>query len=603
MDLPRKSVVTRSRAAASWFGLLVCSAAAAWLAYAWSERLAFTRLDDAAARHLDLYASVIENELGKQAYLPGLLTGDADIEALLSERSTPALRDSVNRKLSRFTVTAGALSTFIVDAKGMVTASSDWYRADSPLGHDLSSQRYIADALNGEDTQLFSPSAARGSPEYIFAQPVTRDARVLGAVVARISLDPMEATWIDSAFRADSEKPLVVDDHGVVIMSSVRDWKFKSLRALPSAERALVVREDLYAKHEVAPLDLTVQRQLEHGAQLVLLPVSPNEVPTLRIIHERTIPKFGWRLLIVSNAADVWRNARYAAWGAGALVAFAILLLMYMLQRRRVMAQRLMARAALQRAYDELELKVAQRTAELQASNQELVQAGKLALLGQMSAGISHELGQPLTALRALSANARLLLERGQTETVQDNLDLIADLVERMGRITSQLKSFARKSGGSVADVGVAAAVANAQLLLHSRLREDQVDLICDVPDPLRVRCDGNRLEQVLVNLMANAIDAVRGCERKTIAVRAWEADERVMVRVSDTGAGIPSATRERLFEPFFTTKPAGEGLGLGLVISANIVQEFGGVLRAVDVELGAAFQFDLPLAVEVIHV
>ncbi|HEY0857747.1 MAG TPA: ATP-binding protein [Albitalea sp.] len=606
-----------------WLALLVAAASAAALAYAWSERNGYARLDDAAARQLELHAAVLENELGKHAYLPGVLRVDGDIAALLHAPRDAALRDAVSRKLTRFNVQAGALATFVIDAQGVVAASSDWYRPDSLLGRDLSSLPYFASARRGEQGRFFVPSAAGGAPEYYFAQPLVRDERVLGSVVVRISLAALERTWIDSAVRADSEKPLVVDERGVVILSSQPAWKFKALAPMSAEQRARLAGLGVYAGHTIEPLGMVVEQPLEHGAQLVRMRVLPSTKPVLYVLHERPVPRFGWRLMSLSDASEVWRTARLAAWGAGAITGFVGLFLLYQVQRRRVVAQKLAARAALQRAHDELEIKVQQRTAELQASNaelqheiverrhaeavlrqaqEELVQAGKLALLGQMSASISHEIGQPLTAMRALSENARLLLERGQPGEVADNLAGITDLVERMGRITKQLKSFARKTPEAVGPVQVASAVRNAQQLLGARIALERVELRLQVGDDLVALCDGYRLEQVLVNLMSNAIDAMHACERRRITVRAWRAEGRVMMRLSDSGPGIPPAQRARLFEPFFTTKPPDAGLGLGLAISANIVHEFGGTLRAVEGEDGAAFEFDL-LAAEMSHV
>ncbi|HJV62107.1 MAG TPA: cache domain-containing protein, partial [Albitalea sp.] len=425
MHARRKSLLTRlAGPTAVWLALLGLSGAAAWAAYGWSEGNGYARLDDAAARQLDLYAAVLENELGKHAYLPGLIEIDQDVAALLSAPAADALRDAVNRKLTRFTVEAGALASFVVDSGGRVVAASDWYRPDTVLGRELASRPFFADAMRGEPARFFSANAERGAPEYTFAQPLVRDARVLGVVVVRISLDPMEATWIDSAVRADSEKPLVVDERGVIIISSDPRWKFKALASLAPAERQRLAALGVYAGRPIEPLGLTVEGPLEHGAQLVRLAETPKRRSAPFVLHERPIPRFNWRLLSLSDVSDVWRTARLAAWSAGAVTAFMGLFLLYQLQRRRVMAQKLAARAALQRAHDELELKVQQRTAELQASNselqheiverrhaeavlrraqQELVQAGKLAALGQMSASVSHEIGQPLTALRALS--------------------------------------------------------------------------------------------------------------------------------------------------------------------------------------------------------
>jgi C4-dicarboxylate-specific signal transduction histidine kinase len=593
---------------------LACAA----IAYVWSERQGFERLDDAAARQLDLYASVIENELGKQAYLPALLDGNRDIESLLRAPMNGALREGVNRELTRFSVTSGINAAFVLDALGTVVASSDGYLDDSSVGQDFSRRPYVAQAMGGDEARHFESNSQTGAPEYFFARPVVREGQVWGVVVVRISLAPMESTWEDLAFRLESEKPLVVDDQGLVIISSVPAWKFKTMAPAGWAKGRSML--PLVPDDSLGCCDwpwLTPATGAAVGSQLARLRVSADAPPISVVVHERAVPRFGWRLLIFSNAAEVWRTARLAGWSAGAIAASLGLLLLYWLQRRRVIAHKLSTRLALQRAYDDLERTVQQRTRELQASNSDLqheinerrhaetvlrqaqeglVQAEKLALLGQMSASISHEVGQPLTALRALSENARLLLERGQSDLVADNLRSITGLIERMGRITAQLKSFARKTRVSMHPVRLNVAVHAAQEMLSWRLRAEGVEVEVDLAAELQVRCDENRLEQVLVNLLANALDALQGRDTKRIAIRSWPQGDRAMVRITDSGPGIPSDLREHLFEPFFTTKPAGAGLGLGLVISANIVKEFGGELRAVPVEQGAAFEFDLPI-------
>lgn len=606
-----------------WFVLMAVAGAASWATYAWSERNGYELLDDTAARQLDLYAAVLENELGKQAYLPALIELDHDIEALLESPGRPATREAANRKLAKVAVSSGALAAFVADPSGQVLAASDWYRPDTMLGKSVATRPYFIDAMHGDEAAAFGPNLERGASEYCFARPAIRGRRIAGVIVTCSGLEPMEAGWGAVAFRVDSEKPLVVDENGVVIISSMPEWKFKAMRSLPAPERERLMHLGLYPQLAGEPMGLTVQRELPHGAQLVSLQRA-SDTPASKVVHERPVARFGWRLLILSDPSEVWRSARYAAWGAGALTGFAGMLLLYMLQRRRVIAQKLATRAALQQANDELERKVEERTAQLQSTNMELVhevaerrhaeavlrqaqeklvQAGKLAMLGQMSAGISHEIGQPLTALRALSENARLLLERGQADEVAENLVSISDVAERMGRINSQLKSFARKAPGEHRPVKVAHAIANARLLLQARLRGEDVELRVDAPDTLVAHCDGNRLEQVLVNLMVNAVDAMSGQSDKQLNVAARPEAGRIVVRVDDNGPGIPASLRERLFEPFFTTKPAGEGLGLGLVISANIVMEFGGALRAVDVRQGAAFEFELPVAQGEVHV
>jgi len=244
---------------------------------------------------------------------------------------------------------------------------------------------------------------------------------------------------------------------------------------------------------------------------------------------------------------------------------------------------------------------VQQRTAELRAAQDDLVHAGKLAALGQMSAGIVHELNQPLAALQTAADNAVLLVDRGSIADARGNLTRIGELVRRLGRLTSQLRVFAYKSSSPLEPVAVEQAVAESLKILAARIKENGVELVTDVDASLRVVADQSRLEQLLCNIVANAIDALEGVERKSILIRTSRDEARpatARIAISNSGPAIAHDVLQRMFEPFVTTKPAGKGLGLGLMLSNHIAHSFGGELRARNLTpSGAEFVVTLPMA------
>jgi two-component system C4-dicarboxylate transport sensor histidine kinase DctB len=228
-------------------------------------------------------------------------------------------------------------------------------------------------------------------------------------------------------------------------------------------------------------------------------------------------------------------------------------------------------------------------------------------MLGQMAAGMTHELNQPLTAVKAFADNAVAFLDQDDAPSVRENLRHISDACSRMGRLIGQLKGFARRSGGTgddgvgpVGPVDLAVSIRNAALLLEADYRQHGATLAIHAVPSARVVGDAVRIEQVLVNLLKNALDAVAGCEERRVqlvlAVEEGSDTPEAVVTITDTGPGIAPQARGRLFEPFFTTKPSGQGLGLGLAISSSIVQAMGGRLQAADVSTGAQFTLRLPL-------
>ncbi|MDH1062642.1 ATP-binding protein, partial [Agrobacterium sp. GD03992] len=236
---------------------------------------------------------------------------------------------------------------------------------------------------------------------------------------------------------------------------------------------------------------------------------------------------------------------------------------------------------------------------QLRRMQNDLVQAGKLAALGQMSAALSHEFNQPLAAAKNYAENASLLVERGRLGEVTENLRRISGLIDRMASISKHLRNFARKPNEKMAAVGLEAVLRDTLEIVGARLKAADAVLDVDLgPVPLAVKAGPVRLQQVLVNIISNAADAVEGREDRRITLQAVQRGQTVSISVRDRGAGVPPAIAERIFDPFFTTKGVGRGLGLGLSISYNIIKDFGGQLRVRNHEGGGAeFEIELPAA------
>jgi two-component system, NtrC family, C4-dicarboxylate transport sensor histidine kinase DctB len=260
-------------------------------------------------------------------------------------------------------------------------------------------------------------------------------------------------------------------------------------------------------------------------------------------------------------------------------------------QRRQVIRAKL-------EAHDALEQRVAERTEELRRTHEGLVQSAKLASLGQALAGVAHEINQPLAALITYIASSRVLLSRNDIERAAANLDLMSAIAERMMTLIAHLRMFARKETGARSAVELAAVIDNALRLLQYRINSERIELARAIGGgPLHGLVNPVRLEQVLVNLLSNAIDAMRDCERRVLGVALDRQDGEAIIAISDTGNGIAPEHMKSLFDPFFTTKEIGEGLGLGLSISYGIVREFGGDILVESVASeGATFKVIIPL-------
>jgi len=608
-----------SRVAALLLLFAALTLGASQLAFRYSLSAGMAELESTGRHRLDLYAASLEREIDKYGYFPALLGLDQSVLEMLAAPDAARVA-RMNHYLEQLNARAGSLSIYILDREGRVLASSNWRQRDSFIGENLFFRPYFRQALETGAGRFFGIGTTQGEPGYYLSSALASGQDVAGVAVVKVGLRQLEQSW--GAVEAPA---LVSDENGVVILSSVPDWKFTTIKPLDKATLEAFERTQQYNRQALAPLGVKELSVLEDGARLVRLPATATSAPVFPLAgnflaQTRNLPGTPWNITVYSPQAQVRTIAVNRAALAGAFAAFLFILALLLNQRRRHLQDQLAAQAALQRAHDELERNVIERTADLSSANErlikevaertqaertlrsaqdELVQAGKLAVIGQLSAGIAHELNQPLAALRTLSGNARKFLARGNQETASSNLERIDQLVDRMGLLTSQLKSFARKSSGRPQAVPVRRAIENALFLLEQRLKQAGTVVCVDLPpDELEAWCDPNRLEQVLVNLAGNALDAMEGQHAPVVDISASRCDGRILIRVRDRGPGISEEASGRLFEPFFTTKEAGGGLGLGLAISAGIVADFGGALSAHNQpEGGAVFTVDLPAA------
>lgn len=553
--------------------LVVGAPIAAALAAMWAASIAAITLRENATTQLAIYEANLRGELERHAAVPLALTRDSDVVELL-QGPDPERVSRMNRKLEELATTLGASALYVMDHSGLTLAASNWNTATSFVGQNFAYRPYFRMAIGSGEGHHFALGTTSFVPGFYTAHRVMAENHTLGAVVLKVGFERLERTW-----RLGPDKVVVTDRDGMVFITTEESWRYHALpRRLPLS---------LPSTPEPAREE-TPNLPWAFGGGSDRIAVREDGAERRYLLLSAAVPGGDWTLHTLTGIAPVAERAQLAGLLGAAIAALAGLAAYAVAQRRASLAERL---AVQETARIELERRVAEATAELREAENELTQAVKLAALGQMSAGIAHEINQPLTAIRSFADNAVVLLDRGRPEAVRDNLTEIAGLTDRMAAITRQLKGFARRASGTLSPVQVNAAVEQAVGLLGSRLRRDDVTVETDLPDdPVWATGEDVRLQQVLVNLIGNAADAVRGRPQRLVRiVLTCSGDGEAILSVRDTGTGIRESDLPRLFVPFFTTKEAGEGLGLGLSISHGIVEEFGGSLTAANHPDGGA--------------
>lgn len=567
---------------------------------------AYEALQVRAKGNAELNAVLLRTVLEKQRSLPFVLSQDRDVISALSSGSDSMFK-LIDGKLESLIPGTRAAVIYLLDAKGLAVASSNWREPTSFVGIDYSFRPYYTRAVATGSAEHYALGTISKRPGLYISRRIDGPSGLLGVIVVKVEFDELEADW-----RRNSDPTFVTDQRGIVLVTSLPEWRFLTQGNVPAEQKA-PMRESLQfgnAPLEPLPINPAFPSQ-EPDIVKARLPGNTEEDEFVRV--KTSVPTTNWTVQLLTPSKAAAAEATRTAVSLSLLaLAFLFGLSAFILHRRGLALRRARDQEA---ARLELERRVAERTADLSAAHaellmqseerqkteaklqtvqQELVQANRLAILGQVTAGVAHEINQPVAAIRAYADNAQAFLGRSEISSVGANLKSIAGLTERIGSITDELRTFSRKGTGETGAIAVSDVIEGALLLLGSRFRQRVGQITTEAPPPdIKVHGNRIRLEQVLINLMQNALEATDGGPESRISLRYAVSAEEVALIVSDNGPGIPDSIMQALFTPFNTSKD--RGLGLGLVISHDIIAEYDGRIDVESSSAGTIFTVHLP--------
>lgn len=559
-------------------GALLIVVSVAWGSGSVAEHAARARFAASVAVDARLRAALLASEIARFRLLPLALADDRDVVAALAGGA--GARQVLDRKLERLAATTGAAAMYVIGSDGRAIAASNWQTDHSFVHNDYRFRPYFQQARQGGEGRQFALGTVSNRPGLYLARRTAAG----GVVVVKLDFDTIERQWA-----AAGGITYVTDPAGLILIASRPAWRFAMTRPLSPAARATALRVSGAVRLHPAPFRAAGPGRIKIGATGV--------ADTVTLIAAQAPPDgAGWRVTLARSSRVAVDDVARVAAAVGGVLTFAFLWLAQVTwsrARRRADRTSLLERAVADRT-TALSREIEERAmleARAAALREALRQANRLATLGQITASVAHETAQPVAAIRTYAATSETLLDRGATEDVRSNLRAIARLTERIGAVTAQLLGFSRKASGEIGPLALTEVIEGAQLILRDPL--SRVAMTWPVVAPaLRVIAGRIRLEQVLVNVLQNATEAIQGRADPAIVVTLEIGGEQVFVRIRDNGPGISPDIMERLFTPFATSRAA--GLGLGLVIAKDIMEDLGGQLRLVPGAGGACFEIQL---------
>lgn len=581
MEIQGSSPERARRAAAVALSIIAAAALVAVGAFAGRTlfaQVALKELQDSSAFAMAGNAAALQTKLQKFRLVPLALSTDPELKAALESPSEP-LRESLNQRFEELAAASNAAAIYLVDRAGVTFAASNFRSPKSFIGQDYSFRSYFQKAIEHQEAEEFAIGTVSGEAGlYLSRSVVAEDGSSRGVIVVKLRFNDIEAAW-----RGQNRLIVAIDRDARIVVTPIEKLRFELLV------------------------------DIDAGVMKTPLPIVADALgPAPALATVQPIDEAGWTALSFEPVSATLAAPRLLGALTGgsitALVLGAIALVLHRFERsarkvREVAAYRAHLERAvsdrtreLQESYARLTEETARRQSAqdlLRVTQEEIAQLNRLAILGQLSAKFAHEVNQPLAAMRNYIDISAKLLAAGDRGLVARNLETMSDLVMRVARITEELRSFSRKRQTIPADVRLGRIIEGALLIAGPAIEAASivVERRGDA-DGVLVRVDQIRMEQVILNVIQNAIDALRDRPDPRIDIEAVLDGEAAMIRISDNGLG--ASDPEALFVPFRSDKE--HGLGLGLSISREILAEFRGTIAyRPSSSGGASFEIRLP--------
>lgn len=546
-------------------------------------------------KQLKELVSFLDGALSRYESIPHVLSTNPMLANVLNDQLNPDKVQELNLYLEEIQHVTEASDIYLIDALGIAIAASNWQQGYSFIGKDYSFRPYYTDAISGNLGRYFAVGTSSDKRGFYFSYPIYQQGGkgILGAIIVKVNIADIEQQSTSIAI-AGQYQFLISDPEDIVFISSVDEWRLTSLTPLTHAKQYALNASRRYAERPIG--ELVIKPSYESGSQAMLYQLQTGTDHEQYMDIHQSMAKAGWQVHILAPIKPLLTSLPELMLLSASIYLLLALSILFNAERRRNLQR-------MQLAQSLLELRVEERTQDLQQANHqlkdtqdELIQAAKLTVIGSLSASINHELNQPLAALRSYAQNTQTFLARDMQDKALDNIKIIIELTDRLADIVGQFKSFTRKSQGADSATDIGRCIKQALTIVQPAIDKQGVELDVQLSSGhYQVWGDKVRLQQVFVNIMSNAIVAMQQSVKRQLVIRVTSED-KFCISIQDSGPGVRESQMEKIFEPYFTTNER-HGLGLGLSISQRIIESMQGQINVANAEEGGAiFQIILPI-------
>lgn len=548
-------------------------------------------------KQLKELVSFLDGALSRYESIPHVLSTNPMLANVLNDQQNLKKIQELNLYLEEIQHVAEASDIYLIDALGITIAASNWQQNFSFIGKDYSFRPYYTDAISGNLGRYYAVGTSSDKRGFYFSYPIYQQGGkgILGAIIVKVDIADIEQQSASIAI-AGQYQFLISDPDNIVFISSVDEWRLASLTPLTQDKRYALNASKRYAERPIGELSIKPQYQEKGNNGNHIYQIRSDKTQAQYMDTHHLMTKAGWRVHILAPMKPLLESMPALMSLSASVYLLLALGLLFNNERRQNLRR-------MQLAHNQLEQRVEERTQDLLQANKrlkdtqdELIQAAKLTVIGSLSASINHELNQPLAALRSYAQNTQTFLARNMQNKAQDNLKIIIELTDRLADIVGQFKSFTRKSQGTDSATDLNHCIKQALTIVQPEIDKQGIELDVRLPKgQYQVWGDKVRLQQVFVNIMSNAIVAMQQSAKRRLIIRVI-AEEKFCISIQDSGPGVRESQMEKIFKPYFTTNER-HGLGLGLSISQRIIESMQGQINVANAENGGAiFQIILPI-------